>query len=44
LLVLLLATAALLPLIAIRAQGDVDAGPDQQVYTGQTTIFNGTAT
>jgi hypothetical protein len=44
LLVLLLATAALLPLIAIRAQGDVDAGPDQQVYTGQTTMFNGTTT
>jgi hypothetical protein len=44
LLVLLLATAVFLPLIAIRAQGDVDAGPDQQVYTGQTTIFNGTTT
>jgi hypothetical protein len=44
LLVLLLASAVLLPLFAIRAQGDVDAGPDQQVYTGQTTIFNGTTT
>jgi PKD repeat protein len=44
LLVLLLATAVFLPLIAIRAQGDVDAGPDQQVYTGQTTMFNGTTT
>ena len=44
LLILLLASAILLPLLAIRAQGDVDAGPDQQVYTDQTTVFNGTTT
>jgi PKD repeat protein len=44
LLVILLASAVLLPLFAIRAQGDVDAGPDQQVYTGETTMFNGTTT
>ena len=44
LLVLLLASAVLLPLFAIRAQGDVDAGPDQQVYTDETTTFNGTTT
>ncbi len=44
LLVLLLASAALFPLLAIRAQGDVDAGPDQEVYTDQTTVFNGTTT
>jgi hypothetical protein len=44
LLVLLLASAVLLPLLAIRAQGDVDAGPNQEVYTDQTTVFNGTTT
>jgi len=44
LLFLLIASAVLLPLLAIRAQGDVNAGPDQQVYTNQTTIFNGTTT
>ena len=44
LLVILLASAVLLPLLAIRAQGDVDAGPDQEVYTGETTTFNGTTT
>ena len=44
LLVILLASAVLLPLLAIRAQGDVDAGPDQEVYTDQTTVFNGTTT
>jgi PKD repeat protein len=44
LLILLLASAVLFPLLAIRAQGDVDAGPDQEVYTDQTTIFNGTTT
>jgi hypothetical protein len=42
LLVLLLTTAVILPLLAIRAQGSVYAGPDQQVYTDQTTVFNGT--
>jgi hypothetical protein len=44
LLVLLLTSAILFPLLAIQAQGDINAGPDQQVYTGQTTIFNGTTT
>jgi hypothetical protein len=44
LLIILLASAILLPLLAIQAQGDVDAGPDQQVYTDQTTTFNGTTT
>ena len=44
LLILLLASAILLPLLAIQAQGDVDAGPDQQVYMDQTTTFNGTTT
>ena len=44
LLVILLASAVLLPLLAIRAQGEVDAGPDQEVYTDQTTVFNGTTT
>jgi hypothetical protein len=44
LLVLLLATAVVLPLLAIRAQGDVNAGPDQTVYEGQQVAFNGTTT
>jgi hypothetical protein len=44
LLIILLASAVLLPLLAIQAQGDVDAGPDQQVYAGDTTAFNGTTT
>ena len=44
LLALLLATAVFLPLLAIRAQGDVDAGPDQTVYEGQQVAFNGTTT
>ena len=44
LLIILLASAILLPLLAIQAQGNVDAGPDQQVYTDQTTTFNGTTT
>lgn len=44
LLVLLLTSAVLLPLLAIHAQGDVDAGPDQTVYEGQQVAFNGTTT
>jgi hypothetical protein len=41
---LLIIAAVVLPLIVIRAQASISAGPDQQVYTGQTTIFNGTTT
>ena len=44
LLVLLLASAVLLPLLAIRAQADVDAGTDQTVYEGQEVTFNGSTT
>jgi hypothetical protein len=44
LLVLMLASAVLVPLLAIQAQGDVDAGPDQTVYEGQQVAFNGTTT
>jgi hypothetical protein len=44
LMVLLVASAALLPLLAIRAQGDVDAGPDQTVYEGQQVALNGSTT
>jgi hypothetical protein len=44
LIVTLLLIAAIAPLIAIRAQAILSAGPDQQVYTGQTTNFNGTTT
>ena len=41
---LLITAAILVPFIVIKAQGIVSAGPDQQVYTGQTTMFNGTTT
>lgn len=44
LIVALLITAAIVPLIVIRAQATLSAGPDQEVYTGETTIFNGTTT
>ena len=44
LIVTLLLIAAIAPLIAIRAQAILSAGPDQQVYTGETTNFNGTTT
>jgi len=44
LLVLLLASAVLLPLLAINAQGELDAGPDQTVYEDQQVAFNGTTT
>jgi hypothetical protein len=40
----LLIVAAIVPLIAIKAQASISAGPDQEVYTGQTTMFNGTTT
>jgi len=41
---LLIIAAVVVPLVVIRAQASISAGPDQQVYTGQTTIFNGTTT
>jgi len=44
LIVTLLLIATIAPLIAIRAQAILSAGPDQQVYTGETTNFNGTTT
>jgi len=44
LIVTFLIIAAIAPLIAIKAQASLSAGPDQQVYTGQTTSFNGTTT
>ena len=42
--VALLTIAAVVPLIVIRAQATLSAGPDQQVYTGETVTFNGTTT
>jgi hypothetical protein len=44
LIVTLLIIAGIAPLIAIRAQASLSAGPDQQVYTDQTTNLNGTTT
>jgi len=41
---LLVISVALLPLLAIRAQGNVDAGLDQIVYEGQEVAFNGSTT
>ena len=41
---LLIIAAVVVPLVVIRAQASVSAGQDQQVYTGQTTMFNGTTT
>jgi hypothetical protein len=41
---LLIIAAVVVPLVVIRAQASISAGPDQQVYTGQTTMFNGTTT
>lgn len=41
---LLIVAAIVVPLVIIRAQASISAGPDQQVYTGQTTMFNGTTT
>lgn len=40
----LLIIAAFVPLIVIRAQATLSAGPNEQVYTGQTTKLNGTTT
>lgn len=42
LIVALLMVAAVAPLLTIRVQAILSAGPDQQVYMGQTTEFNGT--
>jgi hypothetical protein len=42
--VALLVTAAIVPLIVINAQAVLSAGPDQQVYVGDTVMFNGTTT
>jgi PKD repeat protein len=42
--VALLIIASVAPLIVIRAQAALSAGPDQQVYTGETVTFNGTTT
>jgi hypothetical protein len=44
LIIALLIIATIVPLIVIKAQATLSAGPDQEVYTGQTTIFNGTTT
>ena len=44
LLFFLLTSAVFLPLLAIRAQADVDAGPDQTVYEGQQIAFDGSTT
>jgi hypothetical protein len=41
---LLVIAAVVIPLIVIKAQAALSAGPDQTVYTGQTTEFNGTTT
>jgi hypothetical protein len=40
----LIIAAVVVPLIVIKAQAALSAGPDQTVYTGQTTEFNGTTT
>ncbi len=42
LLVALLVVAAVVPLVVLKAQATLSAGPDQQVHTDQTVIFNGT--
>jgi len=44
LLVTLLVVAAVVPLLILRVQTTLSAGPDQQVRTDQTVIFNGTTT
>ncbi len=36
--------AAVVPIVAFQAQAVLSAGPNQQVYTGQITKFNGTTT
>jgi hypothetical protein len=42
--VALLVIAAIVPLIVIKAQAVLSAGPDQKVYVGETVMFNGTTT
>jgi hypothetical protein len=42
LLATLLIIGTIAPLLIIRAQAALSAGPDQEVYIGQTTMFNGT--
>ena len=42
--VALLITAVVVPLIVIKAQAVLSAGPDQQVNTGDTVFLNGTTT
>ena len=42
LIVALLMVAAVAPLLTIRVQASLSAGPDQQVYMSQTIEFNGT--
>jgi hypothetical protein len=44
LLAMLLLLAAIVPLIVIKAQAVLSAGPDQQVNTGETVYLNGTTT
>lgn len=40
----LLVVATLMPLLAIRTEGSLSAGPNQQAYVGQAVTFNGTTT
>lgn len=42
--VTLLMMAIVVPLLAFRSQASLSAGPNQQVYTGETTELNGTTT
>jgi hypothetical protein len=44
LLVILLTLAIIVPLLVIRGQASLSAGPNQQVYTGEPTELNGTTT
>jgi len=44
LIISLVILAAVVPLLVIQAQATLSAGPDQQVYTDQTTMLNGTTT
>jgi len=44
LIVTLLMIAAVMPLLVIRVQASLSAGPNQQVRVGQTVTFNGTTT
>ncbi len=40
----LLMIAALVPMLILKTRADVSAGPNQQVYTGDTVTLNGTTT